>query len=87
MTSEIYHDSHLLLFFFFFSQAFSPPTKCDFEDAGLCSWEHHDSSDVRWSLHSGATATSRTGPAYDHTLGAHGKGCNISIIRIILQLL
>lgn len=55
-------------------EPFSPPMKCDFEDAGLCGWEHHDSSDVRWALHSGNTKTSRTGPSYDHSIGARGTG-------------
>lgn len=55
-------------------EAWNPPTRCDFEDEGICGWLHHDKDDLDWIRHSGATETAQTGPMYDHTLGASGNG-------------
>lgn len=52
----------------------NPPVSCDFEDAELCGWSHHDEDDQDWRWNTGKTSTSRTGPSHDHTLGEVGEG-------------
>ena len=39
-----------------------PPTTCDFESAGLCSWTQMKDDDFDWLLQSGETISSGTGP-------------------------
>ncbi|XP_045208516.1 MAM domain-containing glycosylphosphatidylinositol anchor protein 1-like [Mercenaria mercenaria] len=47
--------------------------KCTF-DAGLCSWHQSVNDNFDWTLISGETPTTNTGPSNDHTLGtAAGK--------------
>ncbi|OPL21278.1 hypothetical protein AM593_06749, partial [Mytilus galloprovincialis] len=41
---------------------------CDFE-ADLCNWHQDKMDDGDWRIHSGPTATDKTGPDSDHTLG------------------
>ncbi|XP_063437904.1 integumentary mucin C.1-like [Mytilus trossulus] len=41
---------------------------CNFE-AGLCNWHQDKMDDGDWRIHSGPTATDKTGPDSDHTLG------------------
>lgn len=53
-------------------------TSCDF-DSGLCDGWRQFSSDVfDWTLHTGSTPSSNTGPDYDHTNGSGKKNVNIS---------
>ncbi|XP_071138950.1 uncharacterized protein [Mytilus edulis] len=42
---------------------------CDFE-ADLCNWHQDKMDDGDWRIHSGPTATDKTGPDSDHTLGS-----------------
>ncbi|XP_052085115.1 nephronectin-like [Mytilus californianus] len=41
---------------------------CNFE-SGLCNWHQDKMDDGDWRIHSGPTATDKTGPDSDHTLG------------------
>jgi hypothetical protein len=45
--------------------------KCSFESNSFCGWIQDAADDFDWTLHSGQTATGRTGPSADHTLGPH----------------
>jgi hypothetical protein len=67
--SQVSGKKHNILF-----SAWKPPVSCDFEDPELCGWSHHDKDDQDWIWNTGKTTTSRTGPSYDHTLGAGGDG-------------
>lgn len=51
----------------------TPARNCDFE-SGLCGWDHHDTSDVKWILHVGSTKSKGTGPEHDHTHSDSGQG-------------
>ncbi|KAH3887722.1 hypothetical protein DPMN_011741 [Dreissena polymorpha] len=42
--------------------------RCSFE-RDICNWVQDDSDDFNWSLGAGSTATTGTGPSYDHTFG------------------
>jgi len=50
-----------------------PPLKeCTFEDSQLCGWTNEPntvSDDIDWIRMNGATPSSQTGPAFDHTFG------------------
>ncbi|XP_060074485.1 anti-sigma-I factor RsgI2-like [Ylistrum balloti] len=49
-----------------------PDLLCTFESTDLCGWNQRDHSD--WTVRSGGTPTSRTGPDNDHTFGSVGGG-------------
>ena len=54
-------------------------TSCDF-DRGLCDdWQQSYSDVFDWTLHTGSTGSSDTGPDYDHTSGS-GKKITIHFI-------
>ena len=42
---------------------------CNFEQ-GLCTWQNDRSDNFDWMLKRGHTASSNTGPSFDHTIGA-----------------
>ena len=42
---------------------------CNFE-TNVCQWSQDLTSQYKWSLHSGQTTTSNTGPSHDHTTGS-----------------
>lgn len=42
--------------------------RCNFEN-NICNWIQDDTSNFHWSYTRGKTATTGTGPSYDHTLG------------------
>ena len=46
---------------------------CNFE-SGLCTWQNARNDDFDWSLQKGRTASSNTGPSFDHTIGSSGHG-------------
>ncbi|CAH3118157.1 unnamed protein product [Pocillopora meandrina] len=46
---------------------------CNFE-VGICSWTFDSNGKFNWTRHQGSTASSGTGPKYDHTLGNTGQG-------------
>ena len=52
------------------------PGYCDFERQGWCTWTNADVEDTfDWIVGSGGTPSAYTGPAVDHTTGAHcGQG-------------
>ncbi|KAK9510514.1 hypothetical protein O3M35_005284 [Rhynocoris fuscipes] len=43
-----------------------PFARCTFED-GWCGWHNKVGNVLNWTLNNGSTATSLTGPSYDHT--------------------
>ena len=42
---------------------------CDFEGGSMCDWTNRPSNNYDWQLNKGATLSSNTGPANDHTSG------------------
>ncbi|KAM7441914.1 hypothetical protein ABFA07_009132 [Porites harrisoni] len=53
-----------------------PPTtssvvldSCDFDGSSMCDWTNRPSNSYDWQLNKGATLSSNTGPANDHTSG------------------
>ena len=49
------------------------PTNCDFEN-GFCGMIQPQNDDLEWTIHSGDTSSSDTGPTGDHTPGTSGTG-------------
>ena len=46
------------------------PVDCSFDSAfDYCSWTQSRDDDFQWSLESGPTGSSNTGPSSDHTSG------------------
>ena len=45
---------------------------CNFE-MGLCAWQNARDDDFDWMRQKGRTASSNTGPSFDHTMGAHAR--------------
>ena len=58
-------------------------TSCNF-DSGLCCWRQSNVDVFDWTLNSGSTWSSDTGPDYDHTSGS-GKRCHV--LPLILMCL
>ena len=58
-------------------------TSCNF-DSGLCCDWHQSTADVfDWTINTGSTTSSNTGPDYDHTSGL-GKAIIIPLLPLIL---
>lgn len=53
---------------FFLSLFAAPLLSCNFE-RDLCNWQQDKSENLDWTRDSGGTATSGTGPSFDHTTG------------------
>ena len=47
---------------------------CDFEDFEKCDWQNVDSDDYDWTVNSGSTPSSSTGPTGDYSEGGNESG-------------
>ena len=48
-------------------KCFGSTSMCDFDNRDLCSWSNFQNNDFDWTLKTGSTPTTLTGPSYDHT--------------------
>ncbi|XP_022096408.1 MAM and LDL-receptor class A domain-containing protein 1-like [Acanthaster planci] len=51
---------------------------CDFESKTICGWKQITADDFDWTVQTGGTASTNTGPQFDHTLGT-AKGSYVYI--------
>lgn len=69
--SNIYRQGLVLSFFFWLSISGNIGNDCNF-DVGICKWTFASYGQFNWTRHQGSTASSGTGPKYDHTRGNSG---------------
>lgn len=59
-------------------------TSCNFDSGLCCDWQQSIADVFDWTINTGSTLSSNTGPDYDHT---SGLGKAVTIIRLLPLIL
>ena len=64
-----------------------PQLQCAFEDQNLCGWKNVHGDNFDWTRTNGFTASSGTGPSFDHTYGTSAGECYLLIHQLHFMML